>query len=570
MAKQKTFFDGELTVSTLTSAIVSLIKIDPSLGSIHIKGKFSPVREMYITTILKLIAQKKPKKIYPSQSPSDFNSSINIVRTLTERKPVYEEDFFGDKSNIILLPMAEKIDKTLACFLKGKMESSEDTLFIALDESENDEFVHENISHNITFFVSLDDVRLGDLKNIKINLRKIRAARKNLDKIVIKKDILSHLIGCSDLLGISDSRVSYKALKTAKAICSLKEKSLVSREDINLAVSLVMIQKAKRIPEITDMDEQTQSKEAEEKNEENSSEQNNLEKELINKQMLIETIKANLPRDLIEQIIKNKLQVRQSGESIGSGEKNKNFKFGRPLPSIRRKYSSDKKIDLISTLTKAIPWQKLRNNTLKKTKKGLVFYPDDITIKQFDQKSERVLIFIVDSSGSNAIGRLAEAKGAVEILLSDAYAKRDNVALISFGGDNAKTLLSPTRSLVAAKKKLSALPGGGGTPLASGLLEANKLALSAKNRNIKPILILLSDGKSNLGLKGEPNREIAMRDSLKIASIIQENGLTSIFIDTSKREQQVAKDLASNLNGKYFPLPKANSESISNTIKNSI
>ena len=80
----------------------------------------------------------------------------------------------------------------------------------------------------------------------------------------------------------------------------------------------------------------------------------------------------------------------------------------------------------------------------------------------------------------------------------------------------------------------------------------------------------MSDGKSNLGLKGEPNREIAMRDSLKIASIIKENGLTSIFIDTSKREQQVAKDLASNLNGKYFPLPRANSESISNTIKNSI
>ena len=81
------------------------------------------------------------------------------------------------------------------------------------------------------------------------------------------------------------------------------------------------------------------------------------------------------------------------------------------------------------------------SNTITINKKGLIFYPNDITIKQFDQKSERVLIFIVDSSGSNAIGRLAEAKGAVEILLSDAYAKRDNVALISFGGDDAKTLL---------------------------------------------------------------------------------------------------------------------------------
>ena len=87
---------------------------------------------------------------------------------------------------------------------------------------------------------------------------------------------------------------------------------------------------------------------------------------------------------------------------------------------------------------------------------------------------------------------------------------------------------------------------------------------------MKPILILLSDGKSNLGLKGEPNREIAIKDSLKIASMINGQGLSSIFIDTSKREQQLAKDLAFNLDGKYFPLPRANSESISNTIKTSM
>ena len=51
MDKKKTFFEGEVTVSTLTNAIVSLIKIDPSIGSIHIKGKFSPMREEYISTV---------------------------------------------------------------------------------------------------------------------------------------------------------------------------------------------------------------------------------------------------------------------------------------------------------------------------------------------------------------------------------------------------------------------------------------------------------------------------------------------------------------------------------------
>ena len=570
MARQKTFLDGELTVSTLTSAIISLIKIDPTIGGIHIRSKFSPIREQFLNFFMKLNSTKSIKKIYPFQSPSDFNSSINIVRTLTERKPIYEDDFFAGSNKTIFLPMAEKIEKNLACFLKKQMETNDRHLIIALDESEGDENIHENLFQNLAFYISLEGIRLPDLKHIKINLPKIRAARKNLFKVSTEKNILLHLISCSDLLGITDAKIIYKTLKVAKAICSFKKKTSVSKDDINLAVSLTMIQKAKRFPEIQEMEDQSQPEHTEENNQNNSQDKNEREKELNNEQMLIETIKAHLPKDLIEQIIKNKLQARQSGDTMGSGEKKKNFKFGRPLPSIGRKYSSDKKIDIIATLTKAIPWQKLRKNMKNKMKSGLIFYPDDIFLKQFDQKSERVLIFIVDSSGSNAIGRLAEAKGAVEILLSDAYAKRDNVALISFGGNNAKILLPPTRSLVAAKKKLNALPGGGGTPLALGLLEAYNLAILAKSKNMKPILILLSDGKSNLGLKGEPNREIAVKDSLKIASMINGQGLNSIFIDTSKREQQLAKDLAFNLDGKYFPLPRANSESISNTIKTSI
>ena len=71
-------------------------------------------------------------------------------------------------------------------------------------------------------------------------------------------------------------------------------------------------------------------------------------------------------------------------------------------------------------------------------------------IKRFEKQSESLLIFLGDASGSNAIGRLNEAKGAIEILLSDAYAKRDNVALISFSGLKADPLLLPTKSLVTA------------------------------------------------------------------------------------------------------------------------
>jgi magnesium chelatase subunit D len=54
-------------------------------------------------------------------------------------------------------------------------------------------------------------------------------------------------------------------------------------------------------------------------------------------------------------------------------------------------------------------------------------------------------------------------------LLADCYVRRDEVALIAFRGDGAELLLPPTRSLVRAKRSLSALPGGGGTPLAAAI-----------------------------------------------------------------------------------------------------
>ena len=191
-------------------------------------------------------------------------------------------------------------------------------------------------------------------------------------------------------------------------------------------------------------------------------------------------------------------------------------------------------------------------------------------IKRFEKQSERLLIFLVDASGSNAIGRLNEAKGAIEILLSDAYAKRDNVALISFSGLKADPLLLPTKSLVTAKKKLSSLPGGGATPLANGLLEAFNMASAARSRSIKPIIILLSDGKGNMSLDGVGDRVKATKDTNYVASLIKRNAINNIFIDTSRRKTPMANELAKELNGHYFQLPMANSGSISKAVQQSI
>ena len=568
MANKIDFLEQELDVNALIQGVLTVSGIDPSLGSLSINSNYSTVREAFLSNLLSLLKPKRLKKIYPFQNPTDFAKSINMIDTLTFGMPKYNNDIFSSSNIALILTNTEKMQKGLATFLRDKIKSNKDKFFIALDESEGSDVSGANLSEYLIFSINLDGTRYKDLKKITINRKKISEARNNLATVEVNKRALDYLIASSEMFSISNMHTIFCTLKVAKAICAYKGEKRVSREDINLAISLSMIHKAKQIPEIQ-QEEKAKSAENERLRDNDESKANNSELNSEDKKMLIESLKICLPNNLIESLFSKNSKTISVTESAGSGERNNNFSAGRPIPSISRKYSSDKRIDLMGTLTRAIPWQKLRSSSVTKNRK-IIIYPQDIMIKRFEKQSERLLIFLVDASGSNAIGRLAEAKGAIEILLSDAYAKRDNVALISFSGLKADPLLLPTKSLVTAKKKLSSLPGGGATPLAKGLLEAFKMADAARSRSIKPIIILLSDGRGNMTLDGVGNRVKAIEDTNYIASLIKRNAINNIFIDTSRRKTPMADELARELNGHYFQLPMANSSSISKAVQQSI
>ena len=568
MANKIDFLEQELDVNALIQGVLTVSGIDPSLGSLSINSNYSTVREAFLSNLLSLLKPKRLKKIYPFQNPTDFAKSINMIDTLTFGMPKYNNDIFSSSNIALILTNTEKMQKGLATFLRDKIKSNKDKFFIALDESEGSDVSRADLSDYLIFSINLDGTRYKDLKKVTINRKKISEARNNLATVEVNKRALDYLIASSEMFSISNMHTIFCTLKVAKAICAYKGEKRVSREDINLAISLSMIHKAKQIPEFQ-QEEKAKSAENERLRDNDESKANNSELNSEDKKMLIDALKIFLPNNLIESLLSKNSQTIRVTESAGSGERNNNFSAGRPIPSISRKYSSDKRIDLMGTLTRAIPWQKLRSSSVTKNRK-IIIYPQDIMIKRFEKQSERLLIFLVDASGSNAIGRLAEAKGAIEILLSDAYAKRDNVALISFSGLKADPLLLPTKSLVTAKKKLSSLPGGGATPLAKGLLEAFKMADAARSRSIKPIIILLSDGRGNITLDGLGDRVKAIEDTTYIASLIKRNAINNIFIDTSRRKTPMADELAKELNGHYFQLPMANSSSISKAVQQSI
>ncbi|MGZ5885147.1 MAG: magnesium chelatase subunit D family protein, partial [Burkholderiaceae bacterium] len=142
-------------------------------------------------------------------------------------------------------------------------------------------------------------------------------------------------------------------------------------------------------------------------------------------------------------------------------------------------------------------------------------------------KNANLILFVVDASGSMAAQRRMEAvKGAVLSLLTDAYQQRDEVAVISFRGESAQLLLSPTRSVDLAEQNLRELPTGGRTPLPHAL----SVALETLDKTtMPPLLVLLSDGKANIALQDSND---PWQESLRFAGLLAERGVPALVLDT--------------------------------------
>ena len=239
---------------------------------------------------------------------------------------------------------------------------------------------------------------------------------------------------------------------------------------------------------------------------------------------MLEAALAQLPEGLLEQLQTRAARLRQS--STGSaGAQHRHQNRGRPTGVFRGDYRRGGRVNILATLRAAAPWQLFRRreqseNPNQEMPRQLQIRRDDIHLTRFQQRRETLTLFVVDASGSAALQRLAEAKGAVELLLADCYVRRDQVALIAFRDEAAELLLPPTRSLVRAKKALAALPGGGATPMAAALDLTREMVERASKQGTTMQYVILTDGAANVARDGTRNREAGTQDALMAARVL--------------------------------------------------
>lgn len=528
---------------------LALLAIDPSgLGGMTLRARSGPARTAFINTIPTPLT-----RLHPAMTADDLIGGIDLADTLQSGALKTKRGLLHRDTNMFVLGMAERADPQLATLLAQRLDTDNCQSLIALDEgASEDEILPASLADRLAFHVDFDGLAMGDIGD-----GPPPVSHNKLDAIQHGATLHHDLVVLAAQLGIDSLRAPIFALRTARAHAALRGDVTVQPEDVETAVALVFAHRATRLPQEDAQDQPPPEPDTQAPDQEP---QENITE--IPNEILLEAIKAILPPDILANLANGTVK-RSTGS--GSGKRRIGNRRGRPMPARDTPAKSGARIDLMATLRAGIPWQTLRKRA-HPNHSGAIIRPSDLRAKRYQEHSDRLLIFTVDASGSAALARLGEAKGAVELLLVQAYARRDHVALIAFRGTDAEVLLNPTRSLVQTKRQLASLPGGGGTPLANGLSAAIDMAENAQRKGLTPTVVLLTDGRSNIALDGTADRAQAAMDATAMARVLNQQGSDAIVIDTGNRPEKSLAELSKRLGGTYVALPRANAQRLSEAV----
>jgi magnesium chelatase subunit D len=475
------------------------------------------------------------------------------------------------------------------------------------------EVVRRNLAHGLHTQIQRRDTnaqpappsRLDEWEEEEDLLRAmILAARETLPTVIISDAQIEQIVGSALALGVEGQRADIFATRAALASAALAGRDEVADEDLERAIRFVLLPRATRIPQFEADEppppEPPEPPEPPPAEEDKQQEQDDAEETppeppedvLTIEDLVLAAMETDVPPDVLETPFTIRRHGRSGSRGSTSGKRGRHIRSVPGLPG-------DGRLDVIATLRAAAPWQQLRatddpqtapsaspgartNNTngahppsSAPDTPRIRLRADDLHIKRFRSKAGTLFCFLVDASGSMALHRMRQAKGAVNALLQQAYVHRDQVALLAFRGERAELLLPPSQSVELAKRALDVLPTGGGTPLAAALLSAYQLAEQARSRGIHhTTLVLITDGRPNVPLQPDPTLgkqqrlDLAREEVQRLAGKLRIAGIGAVVIDTQRSfvSRGEAQQLATWLGGRYVYLPQGRSDQIAQAV----
>jgi len=403
--------------------------------------------------------------------------------------------------------------------------------------------------------------------------QRILKARELLNEVRISGDLMKTIARICLEFEVHGHRADFLIARTAKTIAACNQRKSVVEQDVQDAAELVLPHRMRRLPfeepkpvaeKVRRIIRQRKTPaSASGKREQDSSE-------------------GGDPND--EEGDSAQWDDRQEGAS-------RVFTFGKPqktgikLPNDKkRRMGSGRRARTLSThsgkyVRAGMPEGKITDIAIDATIRATVARKGDLKIEKEDlrekvraRKVSSVIVFVVDASGSMAAMKgLEMAKRAVLALLEDSYQKRDKVGFIAVAGYEAQVLLPPTSSVELAVKCLKELPIQGRTPLPDGLYKGLQVLKTQlwKNRNILPVMVLVSDGRGNVSLGTDVRNEL-----ISIADDIRKQGIYLVVIDTDNTDggfPQVGhncnKEIAEASGGAYYTMDELDSNKVVDVVK---
>jgi magnesium chelatase subunit D len=511
--------------------------------------------DSFVAAYGEAMAMPKPFRHLPATLNSElFTGSLDLAATMALGSPVRALGLLDIEGvSQLLIRRAEVLETASVSHLANMLDDNKLVLAAVVSPSDDENGLSPRLSDRLAFQLN-EEIKAVWTPAV------IDEARQRLRSVDVSQEQVFEVSQAALALGISSPRSVLHVVRASRAIAALIGRKEVDDEALSLAARLVLAHRAERLPVPEDEQEQETSEQTSEQTPPDRAQSSKPE----NAEVVLEAVRAAIPQHLLASLSAG-LGQRGSGRNVKkSGPSKAKSTRGRRMGSRRSQSLAGQRLDILATLRNAAPWQPLRRRAAGASR--MIVTRDDFQVHRIKQRNESTAIFLVDASGSTAFQRLAEAKGAVEAILAECYVRRDKVALISFRSKTAEELLPPTRSLERAKRALSALPGGGGTPLAAALDKGFQLADQVRRADASPIVIVLTDGRANVTRNGEGNKVKALEESAAAARVFAAQRVQSMVVDVSPDPSRHARELAVQMGANYLSMPRAQAADIARPV----
>ncbi len=433
-------------------------------------------------------------------------------------------------------------------------------------------------------------------KQDKLLLDRISLARNNLAVIELPFAMQLKIAEAVDYFKMEGNFLELRVYQTCLALAAWNEREVVNDDDLETALRLVLSHRSSRSdepsalpPEMDNDDVETDDNQSSENNAENQIENNSqqedngyaeqqqngsplndypdLENEITSSQ---EVKTEAIGKGMALEIPSQRSYLRE--QILGAGKREKKLSLdGRGHAIYYRQTNKYQDIDIFGTLLKAAPKQVLRRQNNKSEVDKIIIRKDDLQRKIREQRIGFSIVLLLDASGSlHAQQRMQTLKGTVFNLLSEAYVKRDKIALITFRKASVDLTLPLTNSIYLAQQRLETLESGGNSPIAMALEYVYNYinTMKIKQKNAKFVVVFMSDGRANFCDSSASPVESALSSAQKLAML----GCKKIFVDYEQGRIKLGlmEKFAERARAEYRKVENLNSDYLETEIKKSV